>query len=83
MIAQWNSLSPEERGAICERVHRQLMRRGGQSATGLMHGCAMSLDYISCALVDMEQRGAVRRDENSAGVEIWTVVHKNALTQAR
>ena len=83
MIAQWNSLSPEERGAICERVHRQLMRRGGQSATGLMHNCAMSLDYISGALVDMEQRGTIQRKENSAGVEIWTVVPKHTLTQAR
>ena len=83
MIDKWISISIAQRGSVCERVYRYIKRSGGASATGIMHGCAMSLDYIGGALVDMEQRGAVRRDENSAGVEIWTVVPKHTLTQQR
>ena len=48
------------------------------SATGIMHGCAMTLDHVGGALADMERRGAIRRDENSAGVEIWTVTMPQA-----
>lgn len=73
MIDQWISMSVAQRGSICERVYRYIKRSGGTSATGIMHGCAMTLDHVSGALADMERRGAIRRDENAAGVEIWTV----------
>ena len=78
MIDQWISMSVAQRGSICERVYRYIKRSGGASATCIMHGCAMTLDHVGGALADMERRGAIRRDENSAGVEIWTVTMPQA-----
>lgn len=83
MIDKWISMSVAQRDSVCERVYRHIKRSGGASATGIMHGCAMLMDHVSGALLEMEQRGAVQRKENSAGVEIWTIVPKHTLTQRR
>ncbi len=74
-MTPWTSLTQEQRGRVCERIWRRLISSGPTSATGLVHECALTLDYVGGALGSMEQRGAVSRVENAQGVEIWTA-HK-------
>lgn len=76
-MTTWPQLTPEQRGNICQRVWRRLDCYGPTSATGLMHECAMTLDYVGGALAAMELRGAVTRADNRVGVELWSTVKRS------
>ena len=76
-MTPWTSLTQEQRGRVCERIWRRLISSGPTSATGLMHECAMTLDYVGGALSAMEIRGAVKRADNRVGVELWSAVKRS------
>ncbi len=76
-MTPWTSLTQEQRGRVCERIWRRLLNSGPTSATGLMHECALPLDNVGGALAAMELRGAVKRAENRAGVELWSAIKRS------
>jgi acyl-CoA reductase-like NAD-dependent aldehyde dehydrogenase len=76
----WQSLTPTERGDICERIHRRLLAHQQHTEVALMHALGLPIDTIKAALVDMLKRGAVVKSEchGSKAREMWAAVPRSS-----